>query len=724
MFLIALALTGFILTDYISGRGSSLFGGGSSTTLGKINGQKIDQRDFEKKLALREKSSQDNSEPRNKFVNELWDAEVNQVLIQQECDRLGITVGPKEYNDLLYGPQPHQYLKQLFYGDANTTQYDPAAVAQEIQRINKSNMTEDKDRLNAVLEAIVTDRLSEKYKYLVAGSIHYPKWLIEKQNADNSLIAKLSYVVVPSSVIPDSSKELVVTDKEISDYMKKRDVYKLQDETRSIEYVRFDAIPSSLDSAAIFKQVEELKDTFARTKDPATFLARNVSSFPYDSTFHSKAEIQVSARDTIFQLPKDSVYGPYLDAGSTVSNYVLAKLLDVRPLADTVICRHILIATQGNEAVPDSIANIRIDSAIAAINNGADFVTVMKKVSMDAAANSQDSTGKMTFTNAQIQNAQGFDQDFAKYILFDGKKGERNKVKTKFGYHYIEIIDQNNIGLYYKIAYMAKPIEASDETENLAANNSMKFAAESRDLKSFAQNTEKEKLQKFTSPDINAHDYQLRGVGFSREFIKAVFDADKGEVIKPQEIKDQKKNTIHVIAVVTEVNKAGMMSVAKARKIVEPALKNQKKGELIKKAIGINLSSLEAVADAMNRLYHPADTIRVFTEDSLRFNPNRGSRVGSESKLLGATFNPANNNKIIPEPIIGNFGNVFVGRVDNLSATVVASVDINEQRKQMEQQSKQAILFSFPGFGQQGFDPAAVLRKAASIKDYRTKLNY
>jgi peptidyl-prolyl cis-trans isomerase D len=214
------------------------------------------------------------------------------------------------------------------------------------------------------------------------------------------------------------------------------------------------------------------------------------------------------------------------------------------------------------------------------------------------------------------------------------------------------------------------------------------------------------------------------GVGFSREFVKAVFEADKGEVMKPQEIKDQKKNTIHIIAVVTEINKAGTMSVAKARKLVEPGLRNQKKGELIKKAIGTNLSSLEAVADAMNRLYHPADTIKIFTEDSLRFNSNRGSRAGSEPKLLGATFNPANNNKIIPEPIIGNFGNVFVGRVDNLSATVIPTVDINEQRKQMEQQSKQAILFSFPGFGQRGFDPAAVLRKAASIKDYRTKLNY
>src|SRR6185369_11294502 len=154
----------------------------------------------------------------------------------------------------------------------------------------------------------------------------------------------------------------------------------------------------------------------------------------------------------------------------------------------------------------------------------------------------------------QIQNAQSFDQDFAKFILFDGKKGERKKVKTKFGYHYIEILDQKNIGLYYKIAYMSKPIEALDETENAAANNAMQFAAASRDVKSFEDNVQKEKLQKLIAPDINEHEYQLRGVGFSREFVKAVFDADKGEVIKPQEIKDARRNTINVVAVVTEIN--------------------------------------------------------------------------------------------------------------------------------------------------------------------------
>jgi len=136
--------------------------------------------------------------------------------------------------------------------------------------------------------------------------------------------------------------------------------------------------------------------------------------------------------------------------------------------------------TSGEGALPDSVAERRIDSVIAAINKGANFVALMKQVSMDQAANSQDSTGLMKFSSQQIQEKEQFDQDFGKYILFEGKKGERKKVKTKFGYHYIEIADQINIEPHYKVAYMAKRIDASDETEQGAENAAMQFAGESR----------------------------------------------------------------------------------------------------------------------------------------------------------------------------------------------------------------------------------------------------
>jgi peptidyl-prolyl cis-trans isomerase D len=53
---IALSLLGFILTDYLSTRGK--ISGGNSTTLGSVNGEKIEYVEFENKLRAIEQQAQ------------------------------------------------------------------------------------------------------------------------------------------------------------------------------------------------------------------------------------------------------------------------------------------------------------------------------------------------------------------------------------------------------------------------------------------------------------------------------------------------------------------------------------------------------------------------------------------------------------------------------------------------------------------------------------------
>ncbi len=67
-------------------------------------------------------------------------------------------------------------------------------------------------------------------------------------------------------------------------------------------------------------------------------------------------------------------------------------------------------------------------------------------------------------------------------------------------------------------------------------------------------------------------------------------------------------------------------------------------------------------------------------------------------------------------------GGVYVIQVDNVSATAVENADVNALKKSLEAQGRMGILMSnqYSGFGQQ-YDPAAVLRKAATIKDNRNK---
>jgi peptidyl-prolyl cis-trans isomerase D len=311
----------------------------------------------------------------------------------------------------------------------------------------------------------------------------------------------------------------------------------------------------------------------------------------------------------------------------------------------------------------------------------------------------------MTFSSTDIQS-QNFAKEFGQFILFDGRPGDKKVVKTQFGWHYIEIMDFINVEPHYKVAYLAKPITPSQETDNQAHNLAAMFAGDSRDYKSFNDNFEKnlkpKGYVKQVAPDLDEMQFNLMGVnGSARQFIKKVFETDKGDIIGPEMLPES-----YVVAVVTDVTKPGLPGVASVRSMVEPLLRNKKKGETIVKNIG-QVSSLEQVASKTGQT--------VQTADSLRFNG--GSAFGYEPKVLGAVFNPANNGKLVTQPLVGTNG-VYVIKVEGQSTTPVETANIDEQRKQLEMQMRQQLMQQM----QYGMNPVLdPLKKTAKIKDYRSK---
>src|SRR5664279_5172361 len=102
--------------------------------------------------------------------------------------------------------------------------------------------------------------------------------------------------------------------------------------------------------------------------------------------------------------------------------------------------------------------------------------------------------------------------DFA----FKGKKGEIKIVKTQFGYHLIEIMDQKNFEPAYKIAYLARRIEPSQETDQNASGLASQFAGENRDKASFNAATKKGNFRSIVPPDVQPTDFNIQGLGSSR----------------------------------------------------------------------------------------------------------------------------------------------------------------------------------------------------------------
>ena len=218
---IALALVGFILTDYFSGRGRA-GGAGGSKNIGSVNGTSINADAFAKKVEQAEEQMKQQGYPAGmvttQAVEQAWSQEINSVLLQGEFDKLGMKIGKKELGDILYGPNMPADLKQQL-SDENG--FDPIRAKQKIDQMLKDKKTpqDQKDNFNNYVEQLKQQRLSEKYVAMLGNSINFPRWILEKQNADNSQLGKISIVRESYASIVDSTVK--IEDKEIAAYISK-----------------------------------------------------------------------------------------------------------------------------------------------------------------------------------------------------------------------------------------------------------------------------------------------------------------------------------------------------------------------------------------------------------------------------------------------------------------------------------------------------------------------
>jgi peptidyl-prolyl cis-trans isomerase D len=434
--------------------------------------------------------------------------------------------------------------------------------------------------------------------------------------------------------------------------------------------------------------VENLKAEFSTTPDVEGFLARNGTEINYRDEYTPKSRLTGSKRDSLTLLPKGSVIGPYLDG----PNYVIARIMDVKTMPDSVKARHILAATvdlrTNQPKEDDSTAKKRIDSIRNMIDHGANFDSVALHLSDDEGTKLKG--GDLGYF-AQGQMVKEFN-DFA----FDGKKGDRKIIKTQFGYHYVEIEDQKNFEPAYKIAYFARKIEPSAETDDNASGLASQFAGESRDQAAFDANSKKANLQKIPARDIHPVDFSIQGLGSSRALVRWIFEAKLGEVSESFSVDDK-----YVVAIVTEINKKGTMTVAKARPVIEPILRNRKKAEIISKKIG-SAATLDAVAAATGQAVSKADSL-IFMSPYI---PN----IGPEPRVVGYAFDKQLAGKAVSAPVEGNEG-VFVLKVDQVSAKANYGSDIEQTRTAMLQSEESIIQRA-------GTD---ALEKNAKIKDNRAK---
>jgi len=394
----------------------------------------------------------------------------------------------------------------------------------------------------------------------------------------------------------------------------------------------------------------------------------------------------MDAKDNLIAAPIGSVVGPYLDGNA----YVIAKKVDVRQLPDSVKVRHILIGVvdprTGQARRSDTAAKKTADSLFAAIKSGADFSTLAATFSEDEG--SKNNGGEYNFSSVDMGNLAKAFSDFAFYK----PTGSQDVVKTEFGYHYMEVLGQKNPNPAYKIAYLAKPIIASNETVSVANTAASQFVASSKNAKQFVDNATKQNLSIMSAAEIKENDFTINSIGSTRSLVRWVYEKKTGDVSEPTEIGDR-----YIVAMIAAVNKVGLMSAAEARPLIEGVVRNEKKAKQIIET-KMKGKTLDQISKSINS--------PILRADSLGFAASFVTGVGSEPKVVGAAFNKSLQGK--PSELIAGSNGVFAVQGEMVGAKPNASLP-DAVKEGLLQTRKMSIYRS-----------AEALRKSATIKDFRS----
>lgn len=618
------------------------------TAVGVVNGEEIPYAEFRSQVEGTLNRIGRNSEIGTMYVvNTLWKQAVQAKILNQQFEKLGISVG-KDQIMAAVSKSP-EFVQNPEFHNANGV-FDPNKFAQYIATLKEVNPQAFSHW------QLQEEQLAEASKYRMylslvragLGATATEGELAYRQEVEK---ADIQYVMLPYSSIADA--DVKVSDTEIEKYIKKHQKEFQTEEGRNIQYVVVREQATKEDKQQIFDELKQLENPTIRfnaatqknetlegfAKLPvgqiADFVNEN-SDIPYDSLYVTKEKLPAVATEQLLALQPEQLYGPYEDNGYYKLSRVLGKVNNAEVRAS-----HILIGYKGSVANVPNVTRTKAEAEkkakellVEARKNGVDFGKL-------ATENSDD---KGTLNGDLNFFARGtMVKPFNDYV-FSHKVGDVGLVETDFGFHIIKITDQKE-GV--QLATLARLIEPSQKTRDEAYVKATTFEVNATDNpKKFIDFAQEQDLQVIPATNLQITTEHIIGLGINRSVVHWAFNKEtKLGNVKRFDIKDG-----YVIAQLTRKTEKGLRQVEDARSLVEPILIKQKKAqELVKKITG---STLDEVAKN--------------TEQSIQYASNLSIKsqmltgAGIEPRVVGVAF-ALDENKL-SKPIEGENG-VFVIQV-------------------------------------------------------------
>ncbi|WP_075556537.1 peptidylprolyl isomerase [Parabacteroides timonensis] len=646
---VGLALFAFIIGDFLNS-GSTYFRQ-SQERVAKVDGEVIKIQDYQGRIdemtEMYKMQSGQSSLPEeymNQIRQSVFDAMVQEVVLDEATDKLGMQVSPEELFDMVQGENISPMIQQMqMFVNPQTGQFDKTALLNFLKTIDDDNIANyPADQQAQLIQArnfwlfweknIKRQRLEQKYTTLLSKAVSANVLDAKEAFNDVSENSDIVYAMQSYASIPDSTVD--VSKSEIEKlYNQRKELYK-QKEGKVIKYIAVDIRPSQEDYDKASADIESLKEEFKTSEKVADIVNEN-SEVPYMDAFFTENAFDPEMKQFATTAEVGAVYGPVFDN----DKYRMFKLVDKTVAPDSVKVSHIMLANTGDEARTTVLA----DSLMNVLKNGGDFAELAKQFSADQAAENGGELGWFT----EITALRGVNDDF-KNAVFSTPVNNVVKVKSLYGTHLVKVTEKTNNVNKYKVADIDMTVSPSSKTYSNIYNELNQFISKNSDLAKLDEAAKEAGYNLISGVTVTADNQTLGSIKNSRPVIRWAFQNDKGKISEIFECDDK-----FVIAGVEGTLKEGYRSVASVTPALRAEIAAQKKGEKIAADLKAkNLTSVDAYADAMGS--------RVDSVKFINFGTRRIAGIGVEPKM-NAMVSIAEVGQL-SEPVVGNNG-VYVFKV-------------------------------------------------------------
>ncbi len=694
--IVALATLAFIFNDFGKRRGGF-------NKIASVDGMEIGISEFE---TIRENYENELKRQYGKLTNEqqfqakasAYYELVTEKILDRECKKLGLVIGEEEMNDMFLGTFLANEVRQNFT-DPTTGQFNAQQVKQIMQQYGKMPV-EQQIIWNRMQKNAYNERLNTKYASVLASSFYMPKAMAKHISDTYDQTTDVVYAVLPFSNIEDDKVKLTDADYE-KYYQEHKNEYRLSEEIREVEFVKFDVTPSGADVQALTDSASRVFVELGNTnkEDMYGFISTTFEN-NYDSLYYERSSQNIGRYfpDTLLN---GKGVGAMIEPRISGNNWIMGKILDEQNRPDSI--RFSIIAVYNNriganeiKRTPEEQARI-VDSLMSVIKDSAQFVENVTKFSDDPTTKNQ--FGDMGWVR------DGFMEELYRPMI-NSNVGDifRYTRPDSIGEYIIRVTDKTAAKPKIQMATVVIGIRPSETTINNFKNKADDFLAKSKNVETMKELASKRNINVLSS-SLNSMSYRLDGTPYAREVVCWAFsDVKPGEVSNTvYELQDDGAySTSFIVIGLKDIRKKGFMSLQqlKDNPQFERVVKMEKKAQMqIEKAEKLlkNANDVQSFATSAKVL---VDTITGIDLASYTFGRN-----GAEMRIIGSLSSVKNTG--LYKKAIKGFNGIYVVQINKIYKRAVKE-DFNMIKQTYDNRMQQRL---------NQLNPIAIIYRDADVKN-------